>query len=272
MKKMKLVWLSMALVGTVVSFAACGDKGGSSDGGDSYAEGIFDDEPEGDDNVSEGGAFGAEVAKDYPISSEMQGKLEALSTDYSKVNWQVAYAPSNNEGVIVSETSYFDDNRNYLVVAFTNLTDEGVKMSYEGYAENIEGDVVQDLLESDVELGPQCTIVRNLEFDNAEPSGEIKWNSFNVEAGTEEYVPWEMTSELGKDASGKYYIQATITADVNMSHVGTNGYGYVLDKDGNIIAGAIESSGDKVEFYGVESFGGENADVAYFVNLFKAHF
>ena len=269
---MKLVWLSMALVGTVVSFAACGDKGGSSDGGDSYAEGIFDDEPEGDDNVSEGGAFGAEVAKDYPISSEMQGKLEALSTDYSKVNWQVAYAPSNNEGVIVSETSYFDDNRNYLVVAFTNLTDEGVKMSYEGYAENIEGDVVQDLLESDVELGPQCTIVRNLEFDNAEPSGEIKWNSFNVEAGTEEYVPWEMTSELGKDASGKYYIQATITADVNMSHVGTNGYGYVLDKDGNIIAGAIESSGDKVEFYGVESFGGENADVAYFVNLFKAHF
>ena len=85
MKKMKLVWLSMALVGTVVSFAACGDKGGSSDGGDSYAEGIFDDEPEGDDNVSEGGAFGAEVVADYPISPEMQSQLDALDGDYKKV-------------------------------------------------------------------------------------------------------------------------------------------------------------------------------------------
>lgn len=268
MKKMKLVWLSMALVGTVVSFAACGDKGGSSDGGDSYAEGIFDDEPEGDDNVSEGGAFGAEVAADYPISTEMQSQLDALDGDYKKVNWQVAYAPADNDGIIISETSYINTKgRNHLVVAYTNLTDEGVSMSFEGYAENTTGDVVKDLVDTDVELGPKSTIVRDLDFENDEPSGEINWKKFSVGAGTYEYVPYEITSELVTDNSGEYSIQATLTADVFLDS--DKGCGFVLDEDGNIIEGANEIMNHKVDFY-VDSFGGRNEDVVFFTNVYKS--
>lgn len=270
----------MALIGTVASFAACGSKEAASTGESgepaveesTTEEAAVEEEPEGDDNLTGGAAFGAGVAAEYPISSEMQSQLDTLGGNYAKVNWQVAYAPSNNDGLIVSETSYCENNHNFLVVAFTNLTDEGIKMSFEGYSENAAGDVVQDLLESDVELGPKCTIVRNVEFKDNEPSGEIKWNNFNVDAGTEVYVPWEMTSELGKDASGYYYIDSTITADVNTSHDSYSGYGYILDKDGNILAGASEADGYKAKFYGTQSFGGENADYVYFVNVYKAHF
>ena len=269
MKKMKLVWLSMALIGAVLSFTACGDKGGSSDGGDSYAEGIFDDEPEGDDNVSEGGAFGAEVAADYPISPEMQSQLDALDGDYKKVNWQVAYAPADNDGIIVSEASYINTKgRHHLVVAYTNLTDEGVTMSYEGYAENTTGDVVKDVVDNDVELGPKNTIVQDLDFENDEPSGEINWKSFSVASSSREYLPYELSYELLTENNGEYYIQVNITADWVIG--GGEGYGFVLDEDGNIIEGAKEVS-YKVKFY-TDSFGGNNEDVVFYNNVYKSDF
>ena len=267
MKKMKLVWLSMALIGTVLSFTACGDKGGSSDGGDSYAEGIFDDEPEGDDNVSEGGDFGAEVAEDYPISPEMQSQLDALDTNYKKVNWQIAYAPADNDGIIVSETSYINTKgKCHLVVAYTNLTDEAVKLSYEGYAQNQVGDVVKDLVESNLEISAKNTIVRDLNFEDEEPSGEIDWKSFSVDAAEKEYIPYEVSAELLTENNGEYYIQGVITADG--AYTGERGYGFVLDEDGNIIEGAEESVDRKVKFF-MDSFGGKNEDVVFFVNVYK---
>ncbi len=260
----------MALVGTVLSFAACGDKGGSSNGGNGQpsVEIGTDIEPEGDDNVPEVGAFGAGVAAEYPISAEMQSQLDSLDGDYKKVNWQVAYAPADNDGIIISETSYINTKGNqHLVVAYTNLTDEGVSMTFEGYAENVAGDIVKDIVETGVELGPKSTIVRDVDFKNDEPSGEINWKNFSVEAGTNEYVPYEMTSELVTDNSGEYSIQATMTADVFLDS--DKGCGFVLDEDGNIIEGANEIMNHKVDFY-VDSFGGRNEDVVFFTNVYKS--
>ena len=266
---MKLVWLSMALIGTVVSFAACGDKGGSSNGGnDSFEEGILDDEPEGDDNVPEADeevAFGAGVAAEYPISSEMQSQLDALDSNYKKVNWQVAYAPADDDGIIVSETKYNYEGCNHLVIAYTNLTDAGVKISFEGYAENTAGEVTYDLLEDDVEIAPKNTIVRDIKLEDDEPSGEIKWNNFTVEASTKDYIPYEITSELKKDNYDNYYIESTIISDNKVGHSGTRGYGCILDDSGDIIVGGEEFSNNKVEFR-IQSCGGKDVDVAYFVS------
>ncbi|MBR5650286.1 hypothetical protein [Pseudobutyrivibrio sp.] len=274
MKKMKLVWLSMAIIGTVVSFAACGDKGGSSDGGnDSFEEGILDDEPEGDDNVPEADeevAFGAGVAAEYPISSAMQSQLDALDSNYKKVNWQVAYAPADNDAIIVSETKYNYEGRNHLVVAYTNLSDAGVKISFEGYAENTGGEVVFDILEDNVEIGPQNTIARDYLLNEAEPSGEIKWNSFTVEASSEEYIPFEITSELKKDNSENYYIESIIDSETRLEYGADKGYGFVLDNLGNIIVGGEEFLNNKVEF-NIKSFGGEEVDVVYYVNGYKVN-
>ena len=46
-----------------------------------------------------------------------------------------------------------------------------------------------------------------------------------------------------------------------------SGYGCILDEDGNIIVGAEEANYEKVSFrvsFRVDSFGGQNADYAYF--------
>lgn len=271
MKKMKLVWLSMALVGAVASFAACGDKDGEN--GQPFVEIGGDIEPEGDEDVPEGGAFGAEVAEDYPISPEMQSQLDSLDGNYKKVNWQVAYAPADNDGIIISETSYINTKgRNHLVVAYTNLTDEGVSMSFEGYAQNVSGDVVKDLVETDVELGPKNTIVRDLDFENDEPSGEIDWKNFSVVASEKEYVPYQIGAELLTENDGEYYIQGSVTVEeeLDVPIDGDLGYGFVLDEDGNIIEGNKVITNRKMKFF-TDSFGGKNADVVYYTNIYKAY-
>ena len=50
-----------------------------------------EDATEASENESSESAFGAQVASEYPISSEIQAKLDAVSYDYAKINWLVTY-------------------------------------------------------------------------------------------------------------------------------------------------------------------------------------
>ena len=273
MKKTKLLWLTMAMVGTVASFAGCGEKEHASRDNDETSQVV---EAEGDDvNVDAEVAedepvaetFGARMLSDYPLSGEAQTALDSLDTSYKKVNWTVAYAPSDNGNIVVSETEYSYEGKNYLVLAFTNLSDEGLKFSYEGYAENFAGDVFTDLLESDVELGPKNTIVQQIDFDADKPSGNIKWNNFAVTASDEEYMEYNLTWNLEKDNYGDYRLVPTCEQHSSLFRLGS-GYGCVLDADGNIILGKNESTTEAVPFY-VDTFGGENADSVYYANYVK---
>ena len=229
-----------------------------------------EDEPVAEeDEASVEAPFGARMLSDYPISGEAQASLETLDSSYKKVNWTVAYAPSDNGNIVVSETMYNFEGNNHLVVAFTNLSDEGVTLSYEGYAENTSDEVAKDLLESDVELGPKNTIARDINFNQEVPSGNFNWKKFDVKASTEGYAPYEISSELKQDSSGDYSIISTFTSEEALFHL-DKGYGFVLDENGNIILGAMESSNNSVYFY-TDSFGGENEDYVYYVNLIMHH-
>ena len=264
MKKTKLLWLSMALIGTVTAFTACGDDERVSRHDTIPSQVATEDatDPDTAAEVPTEAPFGAKVAAQYPISDEMQKKLDTLDTDYSKVNWLAQYAPADNEGIIVSETKYEFNGFNHFVIAYTNLTDEGVQLSFEGYAENTSGEIVKDIIESDVELGPSRTICRDYVFKPEAPSGEITWNSFTVTPSDKEYLPFVLTSKLETKENGTYFISYTEESDVLLD--GRAGYGCVLDSEGNIIIGDEEGGGQTVVFSNVESFGGKNADVAFF--------
>ena len=95
-------------------------------------------------------AFGEKTVAENPLSDETKAKLDALDTNYKKVNWDAVYSAPDNEGIVISETAYFDKQdslHNRLVVAFTNVTDEPVKFSCEGYAQNAEEKVVADIVD-----------------------------------------------------------------------------------------------------------------------------
>ncbi|WP_090416619.1 hypothetical protein [Pseudobutyrivibrio sp. YE44] len=259
MKKTKLFMLTMALISTVVSFTGCGVEGVSP-----TRAGMPVPKSE------ESSEFGEQVADEYPLSRETIKKLKDLDSDYNKVNWMVTYSPSKEyPDIVVSETKYEYKGFNHLVVAFTNLSDEAVKITYKGGAKNSTDEIEKDLGESDVELGPKATICSDLYFKLKEPSGDIEWNTFEVSESDKLYIPYEQTVTLDLDSSGDYYIEASQKADARLDCDYHDGFAAVLDKDGNILQGENANWGNSVSLYN-DSFGGEDADVVYFKNFYRA--
>lgn len=246
--------------------------------GKSSDDSVKDSSPEAGQTVEESkeedaAAFGEKTASENPLSDDTKAKIDALDTNYKKVNWDVVYSAPDNDGIVISETAYFDKQdslHNILVVAYTNVSDQAVKFSCEGYIENASGDVVADIFESDVELGPNNTIAIKYDSEYDEPSGNVRWNNFSVEPSDKEYVPYEINTELTKKDQF-YYIEATYSSDSEIdSMFMPMGYGYVLDKDGHIIGGGEEESipGDTVNTW-AETYEGENADTVFFKNIYN---
>lgn len=100
-----------------------------------------------------------------------------------------------------------------MILAYTNLTDQGLTVSFEGYATDTSDEIVQDLLESDMEIAPGNTVIRDYYFDDKVPSGEISWKSFTTAPSENEYRPYETSCTLEKDNSGHYYIQGEVLSD-----------------------------------------------------------
>ena len=268
MKNIKKL-LGIMMAATVL--VGCGKSSDSVENESSPEAGQTVEESKEEDAVA--AAFGEKTVAENPLSDETKAKLDALDTNYKKVNWDAVYSAPDNDGIVISETAYFDKQdslHNFLVVAYTNVTNEAVKFSCEGYIENASGDVVADILESDVELGPNNTIAIQYDCESDEPSGNVRWNNFSVEPSDKEYVPYEINTEL--DKSEQYYrIIATYSADTEIDSVYIpKGYGYVLDKDGHIISGGEEedSPSDTVNTW-AETFDGENADTVFFINIYN---
>lgn len=243
--------------------------------GQSKADEAKDDVEQTEETSEEVAAFGERTVTEYPISEESQAKLGALETDYSKVNWQVEYEPI--DGIVVSESMFVTDTKwgptNHMIVAFTNLTDDSVKIDIEGYLENEDGEVAHDLVEDDIEIWAGNTVAREINFKFEVPSGNIKWNKITSEHLDREYVPYEIVPELEKGEKGYYSIKPNIVSDPEHqnSYRCTGECGLVLDKDGNILGGASDSSEWVMLLpMRVESFGGENTDVVFFCSAYKA--
>ncbi|MBP5595303.1 MAG: hypothetical protein J6Y02_07970 [Pseudobutyrivibrio sp.] len=260
MKKRKFSILLVSIIGLMTVISGCGEK---------KSDSVADNESQVEVVKEEKKTFGERTAAEYPISEESQAKLDALETDYSKVNWDVEYEPES--GIVVSEEVFGRDNdlkqeETHLAIAFTNLTDENVKISIEGYVENENGEVVYDLVEDDIEIWANNTVAREMNLRQEIPSGNIKWNSITITPLDKEYVPYEQASVLKKTENDYYCIYADYTSEVEL--LADNPVGLVLDKDGNAIGGGSESSGT-IAMYNCKTFDGENADVVYFGNAEK---
>ena len=268
MKNIKKL-LGIMMAATVL--VGCGKSSDSVENESSPEAGQTVEESKEEDAVA--AAFGEKTASENPLSDDTKAKIDALDTNYKKVNWDVVYSAPDNDGIVISETAYFDKQdslHNILVVAYTNVSDQAVKFSCEGYIENASGDVVADIFESDVELGPNNTIAIKYDSEYDEPSGNVRWNNFSVEPSDKEYVPYEINTELTKKDQF-YYIEATYSSDSEIdSMFMPMGYGYVLDKDGHIIGGGEEENipGDTVNTW-AETYEGENADTVFFKNIYN---
>lgn len=269
MKKRKLALLLIATIGVLTVFSGCGSKE------DSSTESAQEETEEAAEEVP----FGARSLEEYPISDETQTKLDALETDYSKVNWEVEYEPTS--GIVISEGTFVKETKmgsaNYIVVAFTNLTGNHVSLSIEGYIEDEDDEVIKDLVNDDLEIWDGNTVARAVCLDYANASGNIRWDKITIGDSDREYVEYTINSELTTNAYDQYFIASNLEPVEKQYNNGVpkmfwqdefGTCGLVLDKEGNIIYGQNAdglSSTDGISM-AIETFGGKNADVAYFSN------
>ncbi len=274
MKKAKLLGFTLALLGTASMLAACGSKKGD-------MSPQFDQS--GETTITKSAAtkeFGKKSEEEYPISDDVQKKLDALTTDYSKVNWEAEYMPT--DGIVVSEGTFIDTHntikaeRYHLVVAFTNTTDQNIRLSLDGNVEDVEGAYVQDIFTDEIEIWAGNTVAISLKLLEKIPSGNIKWNKFEIQPLDKEYIPYEVSTELQKGDTGSYALRSDASSDNENTHsFRTTTYcGLILDKDGKILCGEglsdpedTSASWHTVSLH-ESTFGGENADFVFFVNLF----
>ena len=272
MKKTRLLGLTLALLGTVTMLAACGSKKESAESSPEHGT-----EAAATENTAEI-EFGKKSEEEYPISDEVRKKLDALTTNYSKVNWEAEYMPT--DGIVVSEGTYIDTQNmvsveyHHLVVAFTNTTDQNIKLSLDGNVEGVDGTYIQDIFTDDIEIWAGNTVAITLELLEKVPSGNIKWNKVEIQPLDLEYTPYEISAKLDKGDSGNYSIKSEVVSDPEhmYSYSTKTGCGLILDKDGKILSGnsLYESSWDSWSNLSIpaETFNGENADQVIFVNLY----
>lgn len=271
MKKTKLLWLSMTLIGTLVSLAACGNNDktsqqpSSSNVGASTEENV---ESESTGDEIEASTIGTSDVEEYPVSEDMQAMLGELNTYYSKVNWDVEYQPA--EGIIVSESIYTCVGDNgaepyYLVIGYTNLNDSPVKITCQGDIMNANGSVNHvDVDEAELAVWPGNTVVRRYIGNLEEPSGDIIWNTFNVETSDERYIPFDISIELSQDDG--YVVVPTFTSDENLKYYDC-GMAILLDENGKVLSAEAPPLSNRVtEFSNNESYDGKVTDAVFFIN------
>ncbi len=205
----------------------------------------------------------------YYISDEAKQILQTVPTDYSKVHWGVVYSGEGMDGLIISVAPYVDGDLTCLVVGFTNIYNETITFTADGYAKDSNGNDIGSIYEYQSALGAGSTVIYQI-CCNGLPTGEIHWNSVELNAATSEYQPWESTWTLNKDEDGYFYSYYEMESSSKM-RVG-DVWLLVLDSKGNIIkygddynpTEGTEANGE-VNFY-TKEFGTDSYQIAMFAN------
>ena len=169
------------------------------------------------------------------LDSDVKEKLDALDTDYSKVNWGVQYSPFEDEpGLVISVAPYVDEYGTYkLIVGITNLLDTPITFSGGAEAKGKDESIVGETYIYEDSLGVGNTVIEIISCDDI-PDGRIHWTDLKMQEGDSRYIPWEADWELlnGDDKSEiifKYNLYA------NEPFVAGYIYGLALDQDGNVV-------------------------------------
>lgn len=197
-------------------------------------------------------------------------------TDYSKVNWGVTYAPSEDmSGVTVSVTPMVDDYGKYtLIVGVTNTYDTPIDFAGKASAKDADGNYIGDSFIYLGSIGSGNTSIATIYCPDGTPNGEIHWDELQITEGYSDYIPW----------TAKWDVQAadddnlTLSYDVTMEDATFPGdvYGLILDDKGFVIdyfhdyvtdkGSTVSSSTDKYR-KGITQSG--VSDVALFINPTK---
>lgn len=172
---------------------------------------------------------------DVLTPDEVQARLNALSTDFAKVNWAASQSPLENAtGIVVSYAPYFDADGTFcMVVAVTNLYDQTVAFSGDIDITNASGEIIGNTYFVEDYIGPKNTIMRVTY--SLDPEGSFNATCYNADAYVDAvgFVPylgeWACTP-TGNTYNYSYSIYSNENMYVNAI------WSLILDDNGNVLA------------------------------------
>ncbi|MCI5958374.1 MAG: hypothetical protein PUD03_08615 [Lachnospiraceae bacterium] len=211
--------------------------------------------------------------------NDWQSLISELDTEYAKVAWtNVDSVFEENPGVVVSTVPGKEFGSDVLIVAITNLYEDGFCFSGTAKALAADGSVVGETYIYEGCVGSGNTIVEYIDCDSL-PDGRIEWEDCDATETDQEFVPWEGEYEGNFSDDGEYL---TIDYTVNATDGTACDEGPVtillVDEDGNVIGVALDymeeieedgSFSNSVDVYGDDGPIPDNSDVAFFANPIK---
>ena len=211
------------------------------------------------------------VSSDY-ISAETQEMLNSIDTDFTKVNWGVVYSIPDMEGIVISLTPYIDGSSYFLIIGITNLYNEDITFSAEGYAKDSSGNNIADIFFFDEAIRSGNTVVHDL-YCSGQPTGEIHWDNIEFPNVYSESANWECDWGMAQDSDGYVNIEYQMYGDEKMQPGYVNAL--VLDPKGYVIGFAKDYNTEEDTLVSgtiktfKKDFNGTPVDVAFFSNPIK---
>ena len=153
----------------------------------------------------------------YDVSDDVKERLEALDSDYNKVNWDYVTTPFDDEDIVIS-TVVAKWGVNYT--SGSEIEDEEVYVS--GYS-----------------IGPGNTIITKIDTTEA-TDGEIEWDDDDIhEAYRDEFCPFSIEWTMPENTLD--FDRELIDVEVSLDKVSYSFdvIGLVLDENGKVIGDGV---------------------------------
>lgn len=211
------------------------------------------------------------------VTPEARAALNALDTDYGRINWGVEYSIEDVPGLVISVAPYDFFDIQYLAVAFTNLYDETVSIYAQGVAKTEEDTKAGELYMYVDSLAPSSTFIYTVPCMDGVPSGVISWERFEINDPYYRDGNWEADWTI---TEGEYASQLVAKLAMTNTADKTERLGGVMcvlvDEDGNILGVANgydtedlapgETRDVKVDIYLDEEYANKVTGMAVFCN------
>lgn len=177
----------------------------------------------------------------YEVSDDVKERLEALDSDYNKVNWDYVTTPFDDEDIVIS-TVVAKWGVNYTVfVAATNLHDEQYDIDVDGILKDTSGSEIEDeeVYVSGYSIGPGNTIITKIDTTEA-TDGEIEWDDDDIhEAYRDEFCPFSIEWTMPENTLD--FDRELIDVEVSLDKVSYSFdvIGLVLDENGKVIGDGV---------------------------------
>ncbi len=221
------------------------------------------------------------VDADDVSASDVTPMLSKLSSDYSRISWDVECAISNEcPGIVTSFSSYEEFGASSLICGLTNLYDADVCIYASGYARGADDELLGDVYIYAQALGKDSTAVTLNYLNEAGKVEYIEWTTIDVMNAYNETADYDYQWDLvGSPSDGFLDLEVHITNTDDTIITPNEMYGILLDDEGKIIRGGVgyiydpldtgDTVDNKIQFYADEEVLSQASNAALFVNATK---